>query len=294
MRRPSRAAAAANPWAPPPVLTVEDDPLAADDTDEVDEHGEPVQELDEETEREDDEPRDECPPGEEALERAELEEEEAEYGPGDQGEDDDEEDDPTSSPLHALNQGPGGSHKRPQAGAGAQKAAAVASSSAAGDGVQLPPSAAHTAATPAAKAPKKRAKTSDLHVPAEAFDDLILFFADIETTSNSKKQYDRVIELAIVAYNARGVELGRYVQRFSNQGVPISPHAYTVHNISVENLRGKPTFESEAKTIAAFLEKHLSGATAGVLCAHNGNSCDFPFLAVEMLRAGVPWPAKLK
>ena len=294
MSRPTRAAAAANRWAPPPATTVEDDPLAADDADEVDKHGEPMAELDNESEPDDDDAHDGCPPGEEALQRAECEEEEAEYGPGDQGDDDDDEDDTISSPLHALNPAPGGSQKRPQAGAGAQKAAGAASSSAAGDGVQLPPSAAPAAAAPAAKAPKKRAKTSDLQVPTEALEEIILFFADVETTSNSKKNYDRVIELAIVAYNARGVELGRYVQRYSNQSVPISPYAHAVHNISVEDLRGKPTFESEAPTIAAFLERHLSGAAAGVLCAHNGNSCDFPFLAVEMQRAGVPWPAKLK
>ena len=123
MSRPTRAAAAANPWAQPPVLTSEDDPLVDDDADEVDEHGEPMTGLDEESDPEDDEARDECPPGEEALQRAELDEEEAEYGPGDQDEEDDQEFDPTCSPLHACNPGPGGSQKRPQAGAGAQKAA---------------------------------------------------------------------------------------------------------------------------------------------------------------------------
>eukprot|EP00966_Prymnesium_polylepis_P290526 6710875-Prymnesium_polylepis.1 len=33
---------------------------------------------------------------------------------------------------------------------------------------------------------------------------------------------------------------------------------------------------------------------AGVLAAHNGESCDFRFLAVEMARTGYTWPAKLK
>jgi hypothetical protein len=31
-----------------------------------------------------------------------------------------------------------------------------------------------------------------------------------------------------------------------------------------------------------------------VLCAHNGASCDFPFLAVEMARAQSSWPEKLR
>ena len=43
--RRSRAAAAANPWAPRPVLTVEEVLLVADDDDEADELGYPVPEL---------------------------------------------------------------------------------------------------------------------------------------------------------------------------------------------------------------------------------------------------------
>ena len=43
--RRSRAAAAANPWAPRPVLTVEEVLLVADDADEADELGYPVPEL---------------------------------------------------------------------------------------------------------------------------------------------------------------------------------------------------------------------------------------------------------
>ena len=43
--RPSRAAAVANPWAPRPVLTVEEVLLVADDADEADERGYPVPEL---------------------------------------------------------------------------------------------------------------------------------------------------------------------------------------------------------------------------------------------------------
>ena len=42
-------------------------------------------------------------PGEEVLQRAELEEKETEYGPGDQVDDQDQEDHPTSSPLHSSN-----------------------------------------------------------------------------------------------------------------------------------------------------------------------------------------------
>lgn len=77
---------------------------------------------------------------------------------------------------------------------------------------------------------------ADFVLPEEPLAELTFFCLDIETTSNSKKQYDRIIELAIVAYNHRGVELGRLDQRFSNQGVPISPHAFDTHHISAEDL----------------------------------------------------------
>ena len=55
--RPRRQAATANQWDPPPVLTVAEDPLVADDADELDEHDEPVALLDNSGSGEDEPPR---------------------------------------------------------------------------------------------------------------------------------------------------------------------------------------------------------------------------------------------
>ena len=65
-------------------------------------------------------------PGEEVLQRAELEEKETEYGPGDQVDDQDQEDHPTSSPLHSSNPGLDDAMGLATGGScGAQKAAGV-------------------------------------------------------------------------------------------------------------------------------------------------------------------------
>lgn len=43
--RPRRAAAAANPFAPQQIPSLDEDPLVADDADEVDENGDPIDEV---------------------------------------------------------------------------------------------------------------------------------------------------------------------------------------------------------------------------------------------------------
>ncbi len=77
LRRSSRAAVAANPWALRPVPTVEEYPLASDDADEADERGYLMPELHDSAPSRTAATRhtDEC---DEVLQRAELEEEEAE------------------------------------------------------------------------------------------------------------------------------------------------------------------------------------------------------------------------
>ena len=64
---------------------------------------------------------------------------------------------------------------------------------------------------PAAQEPAKKSKTakkpSHFLVPAECREQLVYIFVDIETTSNQRKQYDRIIELAVIAYSHDGVEL---------------------------------------------------------------------------------------
>ena len=80
--RPPRAAATANQGAPLPVRTVEEDPLAAEDADEVDEDGEPVVYSDSDG-ISDDERDEEQNAGDAVMDRVDVEEEpdrDAPYG----------------------------------------------------------------------------------------------------------------------------------------------------------------------------------------------------------------------
>lgn len=308
------AAAAAAAWSSLTrrVPTVEEDPLAASDADEVDDEEEAVVEDEDDEDVYEDAQEEGGGEEQDDVERAELDDVEehddydvlhefldAEEEAGDEEDDEDgvEDDEHGSS----------GKRRR-----------AAASSSAVNTDTQththtFPPP---TPCGPDLPAPsgagvteptvggtqkgRKKSKKADLIVPAERKVKLVYFFLDIETTSNARKQYDRIIELAVVAFSHSGVELGRWEQRFLNASpvgkglVPISDVAFSKHRISAEMLKGKPQFKERAPALVAFFEEHLKTAEAGVLGAHNGDSCDFRFLGVEMARAGATWPTKIK
>ena len=225
MRR-RRQAAVANQWAPPPVPTVAEDPLVADDVDELDVNDEPVAEL-HETGSGEDEPG--TAKDEDVLCRAEDDPDEAPYEQLDEDGDFDDDDTtvPDRSPLLAAEPAPAGKpQKRGQAcrraKAGADSAATApdvgtaGAAAAAAPVVKLPASVAPGTAKVAAKRTKKALTI----VPEEPMAELLYLFYDIETTSNNKKQYDRIIELAMIAYDGGGVELGRWERRFSNCNAP--------------------------------------------------------------------------
>ena len=208
----------ANLHAPKPVPTVAEDPLVADDADELDAHGEPVHEVDDGM-ADEDEPaqpaagfdlllRAEVDPGEARYERLHEDDEFADECVNELG----------RSPLVAADPAPSGKPQKRGQRESAMRAedgddsAATAPAEAA---VQLPASVAPGTAKVGAKKPA-RVKKQDTVVPDEPMQDLVFFFFDIETTSNNKKQYDRIIELAMVAYDSVGVELGRWERRFSN------------------------------------------------------------------------------
>jgi len=134
-------------------------------------------------------------------------------------------------------------------------------------------------------------------LPAEPKADLVFFSFDVELTG-SHKRYDRIIELGMVACDSTGAELpnGRWAERFSADGVLITDSAFKVHGIAVQDLRGKPAFAERAQALVDWMEgvRTGAGATAAVLVAHNGNACDFGFLAAEMARAQRALPAALK
>ena len=140
---------------------------------------------------------------------------------------------------------------------------------------------------------RKQSKQGWVDAWADPAKNVVTLAIDIETTSNRRKNFDLIIELAVVAYAKDGKELGRFVQRYSNCGVPIDSYAFKAHGISESDLRGKPTFADRAPALVSFFNTHLRSADIGVLVAHNGAACDFPFLCVAMARAGVTFPAKL-
>ena len=115
---------------------------------------------------------------------------------------------------------------------------------------------------------------------------------DIETTG-SNKSVDRMIALGVTIYVDQRL-VGTYEQRYSNQGVSILKQCLAVHGISVYDLRAEPRFEDVVVELVAFLNKHLQPESVGVLVAHNGDVCDFPFLFYEFRRAGATFPEQIR
>ena len=128
-----------------------------------------------------------------------------------------------------------GSQGDPTAGAAAPTAAEA-------------PVATAPAADAAVSKPKKKTKLPTV-VPDEPLERLAFIVFDIETTSNQRKQFDRIIEYGFIAYNHRGVELGRCPGRLRNVSplpdggrVPISARAFEKHGIADKDLDNEPEF----------------------------------------------------
>ena len=60
---------------------------------------------------------------------------------------------------------------------------------------------------------------------------MVFFLIDVEITG-SKRNWDRAIEYAVLAYDSDGNKLGQFVRRVNNGQVRIKPAAYAVHGIS--------------------------------------------------------------
>jgi len=158
MPRPRRAAAAANVYAPEPVPTVEEDPLAADDADEVspddEESSVEPQPLNDDSEAESGSESGEPVQVGDVVEEAELETEEEPYKELPSDSELADADDLVRSPLQTENAAATGTKKRGQAGPDQATGSA--------EPVQLPPSAAAPEAAPAAAPKKKQAKKAKI------------------------------------------------------------------------------------------------------------------------------------
>ena len=104
-----------------------------------------------------------------------------------------------------------------------------------------------------------------------------LCFFDLETTGINITN-DRILEIAVIKLMPNGEVLKK--THLVNPGIPIPPESTTIHGITDEDVKDKPTFKDVAKEYAKFME----GAD---LSGFNILKFDIPMLVEEFLRAGV-------
>jgi DNA polymerase-3 subunit epsilon len=106
---------------------------------------------------------------------------------------------------------------------------------------------------------------------------------DTETTGLEQAEGHRIIEIALLTYDAASRKLvDRYVQRIDPERA-ISAKAQEVHGISYSELVGMPKWEAVAPEVVARLQK------TDLAVAHNMDF-DGPFIGGELLRVGQPIP----
>ena len=109
---------------------------------------------------------------------------------------------------------------------------------------------------------------------------LIVF--DIESTGANRRA-DRIIDLALVKLLPDGT---RQLHTFRfNPERPIPPEVTAIHGITDADVQGCPTFNQQARAIAALFE----GCDLG---GYNVVGFDIPLLTEEFARAGVPFDAE--
>lgn len=102
---------------------------------------------------------------------------------------------------------------------------------------------------------------------------------DVETTGLSPRQ-DRILELAVVRVDRRGLVVDEWSTRFDPEGPVGATH---IHGITQTDVVGAPFFRDVAESLIPYI--------AGMpLAAHNANF-DLAFLRAEFQRAGwaAPW-----
>ncbi len=103
-------------------------------------------------------------------------------------------------------------------------------------------------------------------------------FYDTETTG-IRASDDFIIEIA--AYDP---EEDRTFEKLIKPPVPIPPDATAIHHITDEMVKEAPSFDVIGREFIAFCGEDA------VLCAHNNDSFDLPFLKAEFGRHGLEMP----
>jgi DNA polymerase-3 subunit epsilon len=119
-----------------------------------------------------------------------------------------------------------------------------------------------------------------IHPPAQPLDRLPFIFLDVETTGLAPQQGHRVCELAML--QVTGEQVDQEFESLIDPQRPLDPRAAAVHGISLEMLRGAPTFAAVADQVATMIE-------GSVLVAHNA-PFDMAFLEHEFRLAHLPPP----
>lgn len=117
---------------------------------------------------------------------------------------------------------------------------------------------------------------------------IVVAIGDIETTGLSQEQGHRIIEVCFSVWRFDAVartrqKVGTMIQRI-NPLRDIDAGAQAVHGISLAELRGEPEWDAVAPKIQKLFDM------TDVFVAHNGESFDGPFLALELIRAGLKLP----
>ena len=120
---------------------------------------------------------------------------------------------------------------------------------------------------------------------------LVFLAFDIETTGPAR-QFDRIIEISMVAYDEYGVFIDEFSTRIGSD-VKIESNSRAVHGISDKDIAGMPKFDAVGPQMLGWCGGVIGNGT-GVLVAHNGDSFDFRFLFCEMLRHKLTLPPSIK
>lgn len=108
--------------------------------------------------------------------------------------------------------------------------------------------------------------------------------ADIETTGLDQQMGHRIIEICLSLYDLDTErKVGTYVQRIHPHRA-IDAKAQEVHGITIHDLAGSPDWDEVAPRVHKILTK------CDLVVAHNGDYFDMPFIALELVRVGLPIP----
>lgn len=104
---------------------------------------------------------------------------------------------------------------------------------------------------------------------------------DCETTGLEWEDGHKLVEVALVVYNADRTKRGAYVKRINPQR-SISAGAFRVHGISLADVATAPEWKTVAPRVSDILR------ASSLIVAHNGLSFDIPFFNHELKAEGLP------